>query len=164
MRKPLIDSFIIILTFLLAYYGRKLLHQFIPISFSGSFLKYSYFYAWWVLPTLLATGYLYGFSEILRALGLDSGIKKGSIFSLVAVSPMFLSSAFLGRIHEDLDYGALFQTSFGSGFFEEYFFRGFLFGLLFRKAKWGFIPASILGALISSITKIYSGFSLRFFI
>jgi membrane protease YdiL (CAAX protease family) len=40
---------------------------------------------------------------------------------------------------------------------EEYLFRGFLFGILFRKLGWGFVPSSVLGALIFGLGHIYQG-------
>ena len=38
---------------------------------------------------------------------------------------------------------------------EEFLFRGFLFGILFRKLGWGFIPASVLGAVIFASGHLY---------
>ncbi len=46
------------------------------------------------------------------------------------------------------------------GFFEEFLFRGFLFGILFRKLKWGFIPASLLAEVIFGLGHIYQGSTL----
>ena len=40
---------------------------------------------------------------------------------------------------------------------EEFLFRGFLFGVLFRKIGWGFIPASVLGAIIFALGHLYQG-------
>ena len=73
---------------------------------------------------------------------------------------MIVSSAIIGKIGDNLDFGNLLHTTFIAGFFEEYFFRGFLFGILFRKLKWGFIPASILGGVIFGLGHIYQGSTL----
>jgi membrane protease YdiL (CAAX protease family) len=70
---------------------------------------------------------------------------------------MFLSSAIIGQIGEDLNMLRLVHQTIVAGLMEEYLFRGFLFGLLFRKSGWGFIPASISGALIFGLGHIYQG-------
>lgn len=73
---------------------------------------------------------------------------------------MLISSAFAGKVNPDLNLSSLIHKTVAAGFMEEIFFRGFLFGLLFRKAGWGFIPASILGALIFGLGHIYQGSSI----
>ena len=161
MRKQIIiNSILIVLTFLIAFYGKNILNSYISMSFSTSFLKVSYSYFWWILPTLLVLGALYGFKNIPKDLGLNKGMVKGFLFSIVTVLPMIISSAIIGKIDDNLDFGNLLHKTFIAGTFEEYLFRGFLFGILFRKLKWGFIPASIIGALIFGLGHIYQGSTL----
>jgi len=50
-----------------------------------------------------------------------------------------------------------FNKGLLTGFMEEYMFRAFLFGIFLRKLKWGFIPTSILGAVIFGLGHIYQG-------
>jgi hypothetical protein len=120
-------------------------------------LKIAYSYLWWILPTVLIVGLLYGFSSILYNIGIQKGLKTGLLFSIVTVLPMFLSSAIIGQVGEDLNMLRLVHQTIFAGLMEEYLFRGFLFGILFRKLGWGFIPASILGALIFGLGHIYQG-------
>ena len=40
---------------------------------------------------------------------------------------------------------------------EELLFRGFLFGQLFKKEKWGFIPATLLAAIFFGVGHLYQG-------
>lgn len=155
--KTIINSIIIIIAFLIAFYGKNILNSYISINFSTTFFKVSYSYIWWILPTLLVVGILYGFKDILKNLGLNQGLLTGLVFSLITVFPMIISSAIIGKIDNNLEFGPLLHKTFCAGFFEEYLFRGFLFGLLFRKLKWGFIPASILGGLIFGLGHIYQG-------
>ncbi|MEX1191034.1 MAG: CPBP family intramembrane glutamic endopeptidase [Brumimicrobium sp.] len=54
----------------------------------------------------------------------------------------------------------LADKTFFAGFMEEFLFRGFLFGLLFRKLCRGFIPATLIGAVIFGFAHIYQGSSL----
>ena len=156
-RKRIIDSIIVILTFLIAFYGKRILSEYYTISISSSYLKIAYSYLWWILPTALIAGLLYGFSSILYNIGIQKGLKTGLLFSIVTVLPMFLSSAIIGQVGEDLNVLLLVHQTIFAGLMEEYLFRGFLFGILFRKLGWGFIPASILGALIFGLGHIYQG-------
>ena len=73
---------------------------------------------------------------------------------------MIVSSAIIGKISDNVDFGILLNKTFIAGFFEEFLFRGFLFGILFRKLKWGFIPASILAGVIFGLRHIYQGSTL----
>lgn len=68
---------------------------------------------------------------------------------------MLISSAVIGEIDGNLEFGTLFYKTIGAGIFEEYLFRGFLFGILFRKLNWGFIPAAILGGFIFGLGHLY---------
>ncbi len=161
MRKIIIiNSILIVLTFIVAFYGKSVLNSYYSLTFPTIFLKVSYSYLWWTLPTLLVLGVLYGFKNIPANLGLNKGLIIGFLFSIITVSPMIVSSAIIGKIGDNLDFGNLLHTTFIAGFFEEYFFRGFLFGILFRKLKWGFIPASILGGVIFGLGHIYQGSTL----
>ncbi len=156
-KKTIIYSTIIILTFLIAFFGKRILSDYFTISISSDYLKIAYSYLWWILPTTLVTGFLYGFTEIFDNIGIRKGFIRGLIFSIITVLPMLISSAIIGKISAELKMAGLIQQTLFAGFMEEYLFRGFLFGLLFRKSGWGFIPASILGALIFGLGHIYQG-------
>jgi membrane protease YdiL (CAAX protease family) len=156
-KKTIIDSIIVILTFSIAFYGKRILAEYYTISISSAYLKIAYSYLWWVLPTALITGLLYGVSNIFYNIGIQTGLIRGLLFSIITVLPMFLSSAIIGRIGADLNVLHLVHQTIVAGLMEEYLFRGFLFGLLFRKLGWGFIPASILGAFIFGLGHIYQG-------
>lgn len=159
-RKTIINSIIIIITFLIAFYGKQILTDYINISFPSTFVKVIYSYPWWIMPTILVLGFLFGFKNISKEIGMNKGFLTGLIFSIVTVLPMFLSSAIIGQINENLKIGTLIHKTIIAGTMEEYLFRGFLFGILFRKLRWGFIPASILGALIFGLGHIYQGATL----
>jgi len=156
-KKNIFYSVIVILTFLLAFYGRRILSHFFPLTIETEYLRITYPYLWWLLPTTLFTGLLFGFKRIFTVLGLEKGFIKGFLFAFITVLPMLISSAVIGKIDTDLKLSRLFHQTLFAGFMEEYLFRGFLFGLLFRKAGWGFIPASLIGALIFGIGHIYQG-------
>jgi uncharacterized protein len=155
--KPSLHTLIIILTFLFAMYGRSLLQSFVEFQFSSYPMRIVYSYSWWVIPVLIATAALYGFRNILKVLGLQKGFFAGLAFSFIVVLPMFLGSAIIGEFVSDINLLALVHKTFLAGFMEELLFRGFLFGILFTKLKWGFIPASLPGAVIFGISHLYQG-------
>ncbi|MEA1972116.1 MAG: type II CAAX endopeptidase family protein [Candidatus Cloacimonadota bacterium] len=159
-RKTIIDSTIVILTFFIAFYGKRILSNYFTISISSDYFKIAYSYLWWILPTVLITGLLLGFNKICDNIGILKGFRKGLIFSIITVLPMLIGSALIGHIAEDLKLLGLIHHTLIAGFMEEFLFRGFLFGILFRKLGWGFIPASILGALIFGLGHMYQGSTL----
>jgi len=138
-------SIIIILTFLIAFYGKKILSEFLTFSISSEYLNVAYSYSWWIIPIVLATGLLFGFNNILKTLGIEKGFFRGFVFALITVSPMLISSAIIGQVAGNYKLISLLHSTLFAGFAEELLFRGFLFGILFRKLCWGF----------------YSGFNIR---
>jgi len=157
IKKKFIQSFIIILVFLFAVYGKRLLQQFVVISFDSPSINLIYSYAWWIIPIAIALGLLYGFKNILKELCLNKNLFTGLAFGLIAVLPMLISSAIMGEIDKDIGWLTLLKKTLFAGFMEEILFRGFLFGILFRKLGWGFIPASLLGAIIFGLGHLYQG-------
>jgi membrane protease YdiL (CAAX protease family) len=130
---------------------------FFSLHLNSSALKLLYFYLWWLVPTIFALGVIFRFNSITETIGLKKGVWKALLFSLITVSPMLISSAVIGRINYDLTAFQLLHKTILAGFMEEYLFRGFLFGVLFLKLGWGFIPSSLLGALIFGLGHIYQG-------
>lgn len=159
-KKTIINSILVITTFLFSFYGKRVLNGFIQISFHPTYSNIIYSYLWWLIPTLFLMGYLFGLKNILNEIGIAKGFSTGLIVSIIAVSPMIISSAILGHLNSTINIFSLLHKTLIAGFMEEYLFRGFLFGLLFRKLRWGFIPAAVLGAAIFGIGHIYQGSSL----
>ena len=54
-----------------------------------------------------------------------------------------------------------FKNMMIAGFFEEFLYRGFFFGVLFYFAGWGFIPAIILPSIYFGIGHLYQAESLN---
>lgn len=151
------NSIIVIIAFLVAYFGKKACAPFFTISLDEQLYKIIVFYAWWLLPSLLTVAWLFGFKNMIDAIGLKNGFYKGFAFAFITVLPMLLSSAIVGQIDASINWLSLIQKTLLAGVMEEYLFRGFLFGLLFLKFGWGFIPSSLLGALIFGMGHVYQG-------
>ncbi len=154
-KSNLFRSIIIILTFLLAAYGNGLLSKVTDISITSGAGKVVYFYSWWVIPVIITVGLLFGFRNILKELRIQKGFLTGLVFAFITVLPMFISSAVIGSIDKELTLTDLLHYTVIGGFMEELLFRGFLFGILFRKLNWGFIPASLPGAIIFGLGHLY---------
>lgn len=159
-RKNVLLSVAIIATFLFANYGRASLYNLVPFRFDTPIFQLAYIYCWWIIPVVIVTGLMFGAKNILQELGLDKGFLIGFIFSAITVSPMLISSAIAGEVIKDISWIDLSQKTIVAGFAEEFLYRGFLFGILFNRLRWGFIPASVLGALIFGLGHIYQGTTL----
>jgi len=83
--------------------------------------------------------------------GLWEGFSRAFLFSL----PMFIGYPLLSAFKSDLTLGAVYSNVISAGFFEEYMYRGFLFGVLFFYAGWGFIPATLIASVIFASGHLY---------
>ena len=154
-------SVIVVLTFLLAYYGRSVFGALAGIDVENQYLALLYYYAWWVIPSSIVALIYYKPQNFFSRIGLSNDFYKALKFSFLCTLPMILSSAIMGKILYDGNFiqhaFGLLRTTLFAGFFEEYFFRAFLFGMLFYKMKWGFVPAALLGAIIFGMGHMYQG-------
>lgn len=73
------------------------------------------------------------------------------------VLPMYVGGMFFFDFQPVLDWETLAARTLVAGFFEELYFRGFLFGLLFRKTPLGFVPSVVLGALVFGLGHLWQG-------
>ncbi|MCC8018190.1 MAG: CPBP family intramembrane metalloprotease [Rikenellaceae bacterium] len=88
------------------------------------------------------------------------GLPAGFLFSIIATLPMFAGYAVTGGINRTISADTIISYAFLAGFLEELFFRGVLFGLLFRYCRWGFIPAVLIDGLIFGALHLYQGHDL----
>ncbi len=79
-------------------------------------------------------------------LGVGPGVVRGLAFGLVATLPMIAALAFIP--HPDFDLDLMFGSGVLGPFAEELLFRGFLFGLLWRAARWPAPAAVVASALL----------------
>src|SRR5690606_39500301 len=93
--------------------------------------------------------------SIFKSLGLSSSISTALWTSLLFTLPMFIGGLFLFKFNQHIDIENLIAGTIVAAFMEELYFRGFLFGQLFRKTNLGFIPSIIFGALIFAFGHLY---------
>jgi hypothetical protein len=159
MKNKVFKNIILILFFLIGVYGREIFDNafHITTSISSIALRIVYAYAWWIIPSVTVQWRFYGFRNIIKEFKLDMPFGKGIFWAFVMVIPMYIGSLILGKISSNIILITLIKSTLFAGFFEEVFFRGFLFGQLFRKFKWGFIPAAALNAIIFASGHLYQG-------
>ncbi len=107
------------------------------------------------IPIFIGTFLIDKKTSILKSLGLSKNIPTGLWTSILFTLPMFLGGLFFFQFNPEIDMENLIAGTLVAGFMEELYFRGFLFGQLFRKTNLGFIPAVFFGALIFASGHLY---------
>ena len=94
-------------------------------------------------------------TDFFQNLGLDKSIIKGFIFALICTLPMYIGFSVIFEFNQNVKLNTIFIRVVSAGFFEELYFRGFLFGIPFRKTKLGFILSVFFGALYFGLLHLY---------
>jgi len=68
---------------------------------------------------------------------------------------MFIGGHIFYKFNQEIIISKLIAGTIFAGFFEELYFRGFLFGQIFRNTKLGFLPSIIIGALVFAAAHLY---------
>lgn len=90
-----------------------------------------------------------------KYLGLNNRLLEGAQYGFLFTLPMFLGYAFLADFQFDFSLKLLHRDLILAGFFEEFMFRGFAFGLLFYYCGWGFIPAVFVPSIFFGLGHLY---------
>jgi hypothetical protein len=107
------------------------------------------------IPLFLAVFWMHGVSHLFEALGIRRGIAKGFLIALICTIPMFLGYAIVFEFNSGITWQNIIIGAVCAGFFEELYFRGFLFGQIFRNTKIGFIPSIFICALLFGSVHLY---------
>lgn len=158
MKSKVIISAVAISTFLLArnlkyfygfvVYGKEAWNN-LDKTFAGNLLVYSQ-----IILALIATFILFR-SRIWEVLGMNKRLLEGIIVGLLCSLPMLIGYGILNGFSINLDLELIHKDFVVAGFFEEFLFRGFLFGILYYYGGWGFIPAVILPSIFFGIGHLY---------
>jgi len=107
------------------------------------------------LPVFIGILLLHSISSVFGSVGLDKSIIRGVIFSFLCTLPMLIGYAIIFDWNNGLTADQVIISAICAAFFEELYFRGFLFGQIYRFTKLGFIPAIIVGALLFASVHLY---------
>jgi len=94
-------------------------------------------------------------SRSFRALGLRFDFLKAMLISFIFALPMFIGYGLIANFEIDIPLRSFWFGCVFAAFFEELYYRGFFFGLLFRNTKLGFFPALIISALVFASLHLY---------
>lgn len=100
------------------------------------------------IPIFLGTFLIDRKTNVLESLGLSKNILKGLWTSMIFTLPMFVGGLLFFEFNHVIKFENLIAGTLVAGFIEELYFRGFLFGQLFRKTNLGFITSVLFGAII----------------
>ena len=160
-RSPLLITLITIAVFIGIDQGNLPLYRFVRGDSEGlsRFLIFvAVIYGSTILGPMLVAGWLFGIKRIPASLGLDQSFLTGLGFALAVTGIMLVYFALTADFAPPKEpIRALLQTAVLPGFGEELFYRAFLFGFLFRFAGWGFLPASLLVAILFGAAHLYQG-------
>lgn len=120
-------------------------------------LGVSHLFAYFIFGIPLYTGtlLLHRFRGFAGALGLNRPFLPGILAPLLFTLPMFIGFAVVFQFNSEITLNRMLITVIAAAFFEELFFRGFLFGQIYRYTRIGFIPAILLGALVFAAGHLY---------
>ncbi|MEE2565084.1 CPBP family intramembrane glutamic endopeptidase [Hyphobacterium marinum] len=112
---------------------------------------------WLIVPALVAALF-FGPRQAASALGLTRSPLTGLAFAaaVTLILPIVYAVASPVGVAEEPAEPVLRYALF-PGVFEEILYRGFLFGFLFRFARWGFLPAALVGALVFGAAHFSAG-------
>jgi membrane protease YdiL (CAAX protease family) len=107
------------------------------------------------LPLLLGVGLMHGFRAYWEKVGLNRSVLKGFLFALLCTLPMLIGYALVFDFNSEITARQIIAGALVAAFIEELFYRGILFGQLFRFTRLGFIPSVLFGALIFASAHLY---------
>ncbi len=107
------------------------------------------------IPLFIGILWLHDFKKFLSSLGLNGSIVRGMVFPLICTLPMLIGYAAVFKFNSEITLSQILISAAAAAFFEELYFRGFLFGQLYRFTKFGFIPAVIAGAILFALVHLY---------
>jgi len=81
------------------------------------------------------------------------------IATLLFVLPMLIGYGVVFPFNEHVTLDRIVLSVFAAGFFEELYFRGFLFGQLFKHTRLGFLPCILPGAILFGMVHLWQGSS-----
>lgn len=124
-------------------------------------LSYIITYILMGLPIFLGTKIIVPRHSIFESLGLKSNFLKAMLLAGIFALPMFIGAAVFYPLRDNLDWENLIAGTLIAGLMEELYFRGFMFGVLFKNSKLGFITSIFISALIFASKHIYQSDNLN---
>lgn len=116
--------------------------------------------AYYLVPAIIILLLFHPPRKLATELGIARGLLPGLGWALLFTLPMLIGYSLLGKFDHSYPLHKNLLFALKDGFREEEFYRAFLFGQLFRQARWGFIPAVAVNGLIFGLSHLYQAHSL----
>jgi membrane protease YdiL (CAAX protease family) len=158
MKKNIKTILIIIICFLayyIAFENFEILMLLIGEILNNRLLSYFVTYLLIGMPIFFGVFIVNNDHKILSNLGLLENVLQGIFLSSIFSLPMFIGGFLFNKLNNDINLSNLVVGTIFAGIFEELYFRGFLFGQIFKNTKLGFLPSIFLSAIIFSFGHIY---------
>ena len=96
-----------------------------------------------------------GLGRALAELGLCSRFGRAVAFSFIAALPMLAAFALTSPINAKMSFLSVGVGCFLAPFAEELLFRGYMFGQLYRRARWGFWLSALIPSALFALGHAY---------
>jgi membrane protease YdiL (CAAX protease family) len=130
---------------------RLALSTFIPNKGLSQFITYIII----GVPIFIGLAFLHPLKKIPEALGLNRSVKLALAFALICTLPMLLGYAFSFSFNKEITVTEIIIAAALPALVEELFYRGFLFGQVFRYSRLGFLLAITFGATVFATSHLY---------
>lgn len=109
-----------------------------------------------LIPLLVTVFFLKKKGETVpEAIGLSSSLTKGFGFAFLCTLPLLIAFPIKFSLNTNLSLNTVIINTISSAFFEEIIYRAFLFGILYRCTRLGFLPSVFLGSLLFGMAHLY---------
>ena len=116
-----------------------------------------YYGIWTVIIPIIVAALIAGPRRWASALGLDGSVWIAAKVGLISTALLPITYAVIAPLSSDNILQEIVGGAIFPGIGEEILWRGMLFGLLFRFAGWGFLPAALIGATVFGIAHFSQG-------
>ena len=96
-----------------------------------------------------------GIQRAIKELGLRAPIGRAAIFAFIAALPMLIAFALSCRLNPNMSVLTVGVGCFLAPFPEEVLFRGYVFGQLYRRARWGFCLSALVPSVLFALGHAY---------
>ena len=157
-KEELRNTCIVVLSFVIYLYAKEYFRE-IKETLDGftSHGLTSYILTYFLigLPIFSGTYFIIKSWSVFKGLGVHLSPLRAIIISLIFTAPMLIGGFLFFEFSPSRSFDNLIAGSLGAGFFEELYFRGFLFGMVYRYTRLGFLTSIVLGALIFASGHLY---------
>jgi membrane protease YdiL (CAAX protease family) len=113
-------------------------------------------YAVTLIPLLITVVILHkDYRSIFEKLGISKSLHIGIGYAFLVTLPMLIGYSIKFNLNKELSFETIIINTISSAFFEEIIYRAFLFGMLYRFTRLGFLPSVFVGSLLFGVIHLY---------